>query len=612
MFLVCLMLYNELVRHYNHKQQVFWDDHYLAAVRGDPADWKFGWRLEDLEQRIMTQRSNLEKGAGVLDVNEGTSLLSRVSHTWHHQRPAQRAETDLIHDPAKRSLASQLLSTQLGDDTAYRTVSCIARTDNSLLRVGPDDFRDVPSDRCQVFSGAGQPGPHAIWEIVDLGNKAVGLRSLSSGKFLKVVAPKSDDWNAPWKVEVVSPLPGLAERFQLAGSKLYSELMHGYLQCSGGGLSEMVKGFPGETLYEESDVYHFNMSTVKPAEMARARTLRAASDHVSSLQRQQLSQFLSLGDAARKVTRGPSGGARLPAAAHRVALCVPITSKGTDMASVDQSPLWFNLFASFMESVDWASSEHEFTFYLGFDKGDSLYDTGDAWGEMREAFAKNTRRALSWLNYDNTTVYQKVLDKKLKLKLMDFSGTAGAPSQVVVGLVQRAFEDGVDYFFQCNDDTVVVSKGWADSFIEALQSNPVQANLGITGPVDTNNDRILTHAFAHRTHIEIFGYFFPPVFKNWWSDDWVSTVYGSAHTFRMYDVLVTHNVQSQKTGALQRYDVDEPAKYKLRVELGKGFVTINRWLLSKHLPRLALPSVCGYSPLMADLYGPLVQKALAL
>jgi len=110
----------------------------------------------------------------------------------------------------------------------------------------------------------------------------------------------------------------------------------------------------------------------------------------------------------------------------------------------------------------------------------------------------------------------------------------------------------MDVRAQVNDDTVMVSKDWARSFTEALRGNPVQPNLGVTGPVDTNNDRILTHAFTHRTHVEVFGgAFFPKSFKNWWSDDWISTVYGSLHTFRMYDVLVTHNVQSQKTGAAQ-------------------------------------------------------------
>jgi len=254
-----------------------------------------------------------------------------------------------------------------------------------------------------------------------------------------------------------------------------------------------------------------------------------------------------------------------------------------------------------MESVDWDNNKHEFTFYLGLDKGDSLYDTGDAWTDMRKAFAKNTRRALTWLNVNNQT-QRSVLGDQLHLKLMHFEGTTGAPSQVVCGLVQQAYDDGIDYFFQVNDDTVIVSKDWADSFIDELALNPIHPNLGITGPIDTNNDRILTHAFAHRTHIEIFGRFFPESFKNWWSDDWISTVYGSMHTFRMYDVLITHNVQSQKTGAFNRYVIDSQAQFTLRNELQKGFVTINKWLKTKNLPVLPLPSICGYHPLIGDIY----------
>ena len=65
---------------------------------------------------------------------------------------------------------------------------------------------------------------------------------------------------------------------------LYSELMHGYMQCSGDALSEALKGFPGETLYEDSNVYHFNMSHVPPAELATARQFREASQHITKLQ----------------------------------------------------------------------------------------------------------------------------------------------------------------------------------------------------------------------------------------------------------------------------------------------------------------------------------------
>eukprot|EP01038_Epipyxis_sp_PR26KG_P018121 gene18121-25475_t len=70
----------------------------------------------------------------------------------------------------------------------------------------------------------------------------------------------------------------------------------------------------------------------------------------------------------------------------RICICVPITSKGTEMTTLADSPFWSNLFDSFMNSIDWRSNRYIFRFYLGFDKANELYDTGDAWSEMREEF----------------------------------------------------------------------------------------------------------------------------------------------------------------------------------------------------------------------------------
>eukprot|EP00618_Florenciella_parvula_P033636 CAMPEP_0119541892 /NCGR_PEP_ID=MMETSP1344-20130328/53244_1 /TAXON_ID=236787 /ORGANISM="Florenciella parvula, Strain CCMP2471" /LENGTH=176 /DNA_ID=CAMNT_0007585985 /DNA_START=98 /DNA_END=625 /DNA_ORIENTATION=- len=87
--LVCLMLYNELARHWKHRQQIFWDDHYLAAVRGSEEDWKFGWRLEDLEQRISSQRDLFQAESTVLDGAFG-GIVNRGKEWWHHQHPSVR------------------------------------------------------------------------------------------------------------------------------------------------------------------------------------------------------------------------------------------------------------------------------------------------------------------------------------------------------------------------------------------------------------------------------------------------------------------------------------------------------------------------------------------
>ena len=66
------------------------------------------------------------------------------------------------------------------------------------------------------------------------------------------------------------------------------------------------------------------------------------------------------------------------------------------------------------------------------------------------------------------------------------------------------------------------------------------------------------------------------------------------------DVVVTHNVQSQKTGA--SHDVDHSAQHALHSEVQKGFVTINAWLRARDYPSMPLPSVCGYSPMMTRVY----------
>lgn len=93
--------------------------------------------------------------------------------------------------------------------------------------------------------------------------------------------------------------------------------------------------------------------------------------------------------------------------------------------------------------------------------------------------------------------------------------------------------------------------------------------------MDSNNNKIFTHSFVHRTHIEVFGHLFPPFFKNWWSDDWISTVYGSEHTFICPDVEIKHNVGAQKEKGSTRYTVDQSAQLKLEDELLKGHVQVS-------------------------------------
>ena len=186
----------------------------------------------------------------------------------------------------------------------------------------------------------------------------------------------------------------------------------------------------------------------------------------------------------------------------RICLGIPMTSKGTKMKSVTESPIWTNLFDSFMKSIDWKSNRFVFAFYLGLDKYDDLYDTGDAWSELRTEFKTRATYRLKEQLLNNEEV-DEVLTKKLLLKISHFDHLQGAPTQVVSQVMLEAYVDGYDYYYQVNDDTIIVTPNWAPKLIQALASNPSIPNLGVTGPLDTNNDKIFTHSFVHRTHLEV-------------------------------------------------------------------------------------------------------------
>lgn len=400
LLVVLYLFYGELKRAWMTRQQTLWEDRYIDAVRSDEASWAFGWRLEDLEARLHVQRQLAE------------ALTERAKALEHSRESPSRAAAELASIPK--------------DEASVFAIECSARP-KRLVHVGPDEFRDM-NDRCRAFSSldAKLVGPHALWEMVPLGGDDgfVGLRSMSNGKFLRVKAPPGDAaWNAPWLLETVSPLPGLAERFQLrkrpvntisadfagentaetmtgmddrqmpfgglppepTGVMLYSELMRGYMQCTGAGVSEPLRGYAGESVLDESSpAYYFNVSKLSPEVISRAMRLLAASKHAAAARAAYEStrtkeahalhgQYLRAAGAADQtaISKALPRVKTLKAQSTRlkIALCVPMTSRGTEMEGVHQSPFWFNLFASFVESIDWHESRHNFVFYLGFDFG---------------------------------------------------------------------------------------------------------------------------------------------------------------------------------------------------------------------------------------------------
>ena len=82
-------------------------------------------------------------------------------------------------------------------------------------------------------------------------------------------------------------------------------------------------------------------------------------------------------------------------------------------------------------------------------------------------------------------------------------------------MMAAAAEDGADYLYRVNDDTEFVGTGWAAQAVGALRAN-TPPNLGVVGPVcNEGNTRILTHDLVHRTHLQIFEHYYPPIFSDW-------------------------------------------------------------------------------------------------
>lgn len=80
-------------------------------------------------------------------------------------------------------------------------------------------------------------------------------------------------------------------------------------------------------------------------------------------------------------------------------------------------------------------------------------------------------------------------------------------------IFSQAYADNCDYFYQLVDDVQFISPGWSESYTEKLaRNNP--PNYGVVGfPFGD----LISQPFVHRTHISIFGSFYPTTgLKNWY------------------------------------------------------------------------------------------------
>lgn len=134
-------------------------------------------------------------------------------------------------------------------------------------------------------------------------------------------------------------------------------------------------------------------------------------------------------------------------------------------------------------------------------------------------------------------------------------------------LIRAAYRDPKrhDYFVRTQDDTVVLTPGWARLMVGALRE---MSNLGVVGPTFSEGNRQVLAAMdmTHRTHLCIFqGSYYPEVFDNYYIDDWITHVYAANRTRKLRTVRVSHRLayhgQQYRAAGNQDLLVEEALRY---------------------------------------------------
>jgi len=178
-----------------------------------------------------------------------------------------------------------------------------------------------------------------------------------------------------------------------------------------------------------------------------------------------------------------------------------------------------------------ASRDFEYRVYLAYDHTDRVFGNGRLQTALRRAFDDATRR-LCVLNGSAVDV---------SLHLVECSH-AGKPAWAQNDAMLEAYLDHVDYLYRVNDDTRMLTGGWTEKFISTLEAYD-PPGVGVVGPNHSGgNVDILTYDFVHRTHVDVFGFYYPRLFTDWYADDWITMVYKPSRSTKLSSVQLQHMI----------------------------------------------------------------------
>jgi len=204
----------------------------------------------------------------------------------------------------------------------------------------------------------------------------------------------------------------------------------------------------------------------------------------------------------------------------KIAILLPVCSRFQTYDIFEETPIKKGFLPHFLESCE--KDRYEYKIFVGIDDDDEYY-------------------------LENMSNLLRLEDVQVSV----LSGCSHYPVRAWNLLFEEAYGYGYDYFFQIGDDVLLKTRGWTTKFIEMLKS---QNNIGTIAPCELSNywgrkecgKRIVNeNNFVHRTHYEIFGYFFYPEIRNWYCDDWITFVYNDLAKMCL-DVICENEIKGNR------------------------------------------------------------------
>jgi hypothetical protein len=188
-----------------------------------------------------------------------------------------------------------------------------------------------------------------------------------------------------------------------------------------------------------------------------------------------------------------------------------------------------------------------------------------------------------YIGIDKGDYLESVLEKlemSDRVKAVFSTGTTFTRS--VNAMARKAYQDGMDYLVRVNDDSSFETKNWTSRGISVLRHYS-PSNIGVVGPTCHQGNRaILTHDMVHRTHLDIFDFYYPPYFDNWWSDNWITRVYSSDRSTKLASWIIKHHTGYHG----KRYNVDTKKQARLEKLLSYDKQRLDEYIssLEKMMP----------------------------